>query len=179
MGAGSYPIMASASYEGAAKNILIAAKERNQVALIPFIAEAALSATSSLLGLAPSSAPVALVPIPSMPKNIRMRGYNLVAQMANLVAAQLKMRSGDVQVFPVLKHARRVIDQSRLTAQQRAANLRGAFTIDENHASGIGRRQVIVIDDLVTTGSTLLEARRALLAVGANVLGAACAMSSR
>ena len=171
--------MATTSYEGAAKSILIAAKERNQVALIPIIAKAAFFATSSLLGRAPSLAPVVLVPVPSMPKNIRMRGYNLVAQMANLVAVQLRMSIGDVQVLPVLKHARRVIDQSRLTAQQRAVNLRGAFTIDENHASVIAHRQVIIIDDLVTTGSTLLEARRALSAVGADVLGAACAMSSR
>ena len=173
-----FPIVAAAPYEGPARNILIAAKERNQVALIPLIARAALIAVTSLLDNFDSSTPIALVPVPSMPKNLRMRGYNLVAQMTDHVADYLRMRTDDVRVIPILGHSRQVKDQSRLTAKQRTMNLRGAFRVFEGHLPALASREVVILDDLVTTGSTLLEARRSLIAVGAKVCGAACAMSS-
>jgi ComF family protein len=173
-----YPIMAAAPYEGPARNILLAAKERSQVALIPMIAQAASVAISSLLiGCKPSQS-LALVPIPSMPKNLRNRGYNLVAQMTDLIASDLEMRFDDVRVIPILRHTRRVDDQSRLTAKQRARNLHGAFAVVHAYVPALENRQVIIVDDLVTTGSTLIEARRSLLVAGAQLRGAACAMNS-
>jgi ComF family protein len=173
-----FPIVASARYEGAARNILLAAKERGQVALIPMIAKATAVSMASLLADTKSSQALALVPVPSMQKNLRTRGYNLVAETADLVARDLAMRFDEVRVVPILRHARRVDDQSRLTAKARALNLRGAFTTVDGYVPALINRQVIIVDDLVTTGSTLIEARRALVAVGVSVFGAACAMDS-
>ena len=173
-----FPIVAAALYEGPARNILLAAKERNQVALIPIIAKAALIAVHSLLDRVETATPLALVPIPSMPRNLRSRGYNLVEQMAELIASHLRMHFDDVQVVPVLSHNRRVDDQSRLTAMQRVLNMSGALTTVDSCLPALKGRQIIIVDDLVTTGSTLLEARRALHLTGANLKGAACAMNS-
>lgn len=178
IGEGEFPIMAAALYEGPARNILLAAKERNQVSLIPIIAKAALIAINLLLGRLETEVPLALVPVPSMPRNLRNRGYNLVEQMAELIASHLRMHFDDVCVIPILRHNRRVDDQSRLTAKQRALNLTGALTTVDACLPAIKGRRVIILDDLVTTGSTLLEARRALQMTAANIEGAACAMHS-
>ena len=178
MGEGEFPIMAAALYEGPARNILLAAKERNQVALIPILAKAALIAINSLLADVETSTPLAVVPVPSMPRNVRSRGYNLVAQMAELIGSHLRMHFDDVHVIPILSHNRRVDDQSRLTARQRAVNLGGALTTVDSFLPALKGRQVIILDDLVTTGSTLLEARRSLQKSGAILKGAACAMNS-
>ena len=178
IGEREFPIVAGALYEGPARNILLAAKERNQVALIPIVAKAALIAVNSLLDRVETVTPLALVPIPSMPRNLRSRGYNLVEQMAELIASHLRMHFDDVQVVPILSHNRRVDDQSRLTAKQRALNLSGALTTVDSCVPALKGRQVIILDDLVTTGSTLLEARRSLQMTGANLKGAACAMNS-
>ena len=175
---GEFPIMAAALYEGPARNILLAAKERNQVALIPFIAKATLIAINSLLARVGTETPLALVPVPSMPRNIRSRGYNLVEQMTELIASYLRMNFNDVNVVPILRHNRRVADQSRLTANQRAINLSGALTTISSYLPALKGRRVVILDDLVTTGSTLLEARRTLQMTGADLKGAACAMHS-
>ena len=179
IGRGEFPIAAAAFYEGSVRDILLAVKERGQVTLIPFVARAALIAATSLLGDVPSSAPLSLIPVPSRAKNLRWRGYNLVAQTTDLVARHLRMRFDDVQVISILRYSRQVSDQSRLTAKQRTINLCGAFTAIGDGLPDLKTREVIIVDDLVTTGSTLLEARRALLQSGANLRGAACAVSSR
>ncbi|CAB4820951.1 unannotated protein [freshwater metagenome] len=69
----------------------------------------------------------------------------------------------------ILFHKRRVQDQSGLNAQQRMQNLVGAFGV-ENRARIYG--DIVLIDDVVTTGSTLREASRALSAGGLKVSAA-------
>lgn len=178
IGPDEFPIFASARYEGPARNILIAAKERNQVSLIPAIAMATLNATISLLAKSDSTTKVLLVPVPSRPRNLHLRGYNLVTQMTERIAKHLRMRIDDVRVTPLLRHSRNVADQSLLTAKQRVRNLQGAFATIDDFLPHLVDREVVIVDDLVTTGSTLLEARRSLLAVGAHLRGAVCSMSS-
>lgn len=173
-----FPIAATALYEGPARNILLAAKEQSRVALMPVIARATLIASASLLVGADPATSVCLVPVPSMTRNLRSRGFNLVSQMTDLVERHLSMRFDDVRVIPILRHSRRVDDQSRLSAKQRRVNLHGAFSTVDEYLPALEGREVIILDDLVTTGSTLLEARRSLLAAGANLRGAACAMNS-
>ncbi|WP_274704671.1 phosphoribosyltransferase family protein, partial [Actinomadura geliboluensis] len=74
-----------------------------------------------------------------------------------------------VSMMDALRQRGRVADQAGLTARQRAANLQGAV---EARACVAGRR-VVLVDDVVTTGSSLAEAARALRAAGAEVTGTA------
>ncbi len=64
-----------------------------------------------------------------------------------------------------LKKIRVTAPQVKLARAQRLKNLRGAFKA--RRPTLICRQKIIVVDDVVTTGATLIEARRALLAAGA------------
>jgi predicted amidophosphoribosyltransferase len=68
----------------------------------------------------------------------------------------------------LLEPARTVADQSGLTTRERAENLAGAL-----RAVGRPGLPVVIVDDVMTTGATLVEAARALAAQGHQVVGAA------
>jgi predicted amidophosphoribosyltransferase len=71
----------------------------------------------------------------------------------------------------MLRAARTVEDQAGLSSRARSANLDHAFTVaGRTNVRGLA---VIVVDDIITTGSTASEAARALGAAGATVLGVA------
>ena len=101
-----------------------------------------------------------LVPIPLHKKRLRERGYNQSALLARKIIAL--DHSNTFEYAPnLLIRAHATAPQAR--NEKRAArltNLRGAFTCtDPTRARG---RTIILIDDVTTTGATLLEAKRAL-----------------
>ena len=67
-----------------------------------------------------------------------------------------------------IKINRRLLDQSGLNAVDRKRNIYGAFEIDGISPKSF-KGEVLLVDDLVTTGATLLEAKRALNAGGISV----------
>jgi predicted amidophosphoribosyltransferase len=78
----------------------------------------------------------------------------------------------NIPIAPVLRHSRKVRDQSGLHHNERWNNLKGAFVVDAKQISG---QKALLIDDLVTTGATLYEAARALRYAGFEVIGAVTA----
>jgi predicted amidophosphoribosyltransferase len=72
-------------------------------------------------------------------------------------------------VRSALTQGRRVADQAGLRAAARRENLAGAFRLRRSISTGA----VVLVDDVVTTGSSLTEAARALRAANIPVLGAA------
>lgn len=103
-----------------------------------------------------------LVPIPSKPSAQRKRGRDFVTT----IAAQL-----GVECESYLQITKRVLDQSNLSHDQRVQNMAGAFSV-----TSIPQRDVILIDDIVTSGATLLEAKRAFARRGVQVKGAITAV---
>lgn len=103
-----------------------------------------------------------LVPVPSRPAAVRSRGFDHGARLAGRAARLLGLGSRRV-----LRRTRRGADQQGLGAGARAANTSG--TMRAGHVPG----PVVIVDDIVTTGASLAEANRALLAAGCRVLGAA------
>lgn len=191
----------AAAYDGAARRMILACKERGRTALVPVLAAAVTECVAAWAAApAPSEQPstqpgewrekrpithpaerpvTLLVPIPSARAARRRRGHDPVRSVTAAAARELGRRGLPAVLAPVLRQGRRVADQAGLGAAERAANLSGAFTVVPGartllrpaQARGRGLR-VILVDDVVTTGATLAEAARAVRAAGAEVSAA-------
>ncbi|MCU1587626.1 MAG: ComF family protein [Frankiales bacterium] len=154
--AGLPAVAACLPYEGVAQRLLLAHKEHGQLQLTRPLG-AALALAAQVHDLPPA---VVVCPVPSSPRAVRQRGHDHAARLA---------RAADLgPVRRLLRPARRVADQSGLSTAQRALNLSGALVA----VPGPGL-SVLVVDDVVTTGATLVEAARALTVAGHRVVGAA------
>ncbi len=100
-----------------------------------------------------------LVPVPLHPRRRRERGFN----QATEIAAGLR-RHLHLPVQPGAASRRRETGhQADLPARERAANIRGAFRA----AASVADRRIAVVDDVITTGHTVAELARTLMAAGA------------
>jgi ComF family protein len=106
----------------------------------------------------------ALVPVPLHPKRKRQRGYDQTSILANEIAR----RTGQ-PVFRGLRKARDTRQQVGLSRAERSLNLLDAFEL----APGVRvPDNVILIDDVATTGATLTECAIALRNGGAKSVAA-------
>jgi predicted amidophosphoribosyltransferase len=154
-------------YSPVAKNILLAAKEQSIKSADQLVRNAM---TASLQGLFQKYQNCALVPIPSGPASNRRRGRDFMNEMARLVAKDM-----GVAVLPLLEQQRLVRDQSKLNIVGRRENLAMALSIKPQFRGNYLSESVVILDDLVTTGSTINEANRALTKAGFKVQAAATA----
>jgi ComF family protein len=111
-------------------------------------------------------APILVVPVPLYKGKRRQRGFS----QAELIArAALKMGSASprLQLAPdLLLRTRDTPSQIGLSSHQRRANLRGAFAVQR--AADVTGREVILVDDVYTTGTTATECARVLCRAGAS-----------
>ena len=150
-----------ASFASDSQSILHAFKENGQTALAGFLAD---TMVSSLLRLAESGQSPLLVPVPSSAANYKKRGF----KPTRVLAKRLCRASGQAcALTDSLSFKRIVADQAQLDAEARKANLADSMVAD----SLVAGREVILFDDVVTTGSTLIEAARAVTLAGGKVIG--------
>ncbi len=103
-----------------------------------------------------------LVPVPMHKTRHSLRGHN---QTELLCKATLKRLGGALDYAPeALARIRATPEQQKLSREQRLVNLTNSMRADPEVVRG---RACIVVDDVKTTGATLAEAKRALLAAGA------------
>jgi ComF family protein len=108
---------------------------------------------------------LAVIPVPLHKTKRRQRGFNQADLIARS-ALKLQAAPGCLLLAPdVLERKRETSSQIGLTAHQRRENLRGAFTV--NGAEQIKDREVLLVDDVLTTGTTASECARVLLRAGA------------
>lgn len=163
------PLHVVADYRGPTRSMITAWKERGRRDLAPHLARAlAVSIGCAMDAVDRGDGPVAVVPIPSSRAAVRRRGEDAWARVARMAVGLLVDRGRAVQMVRALEHTRQPRDQSALSARERRANLDGALA-----CALAPRAPVIVVDDIVTTGSTLAEAARALRAAGSCPVGAA------
>jgi ComF family protein len=116
------------------------------------------------LGADPPSDTI-IIPVPLHSTKLRQRGFN----QAELIArAAIKIRGVESRLHlrgNVFERKRDTPSQIGLTGHQRRANLRGAFAVTKPEE--IKGREVIVVDDVYTTGATVSECARVLLRAGA------------
>lgn len=99
----------------------------------------------------------------------RKYGYDQSQLLAKYLAAELEIPLGHV-----LEKRRMTTPQHELDGRARERNLVGAYRA----ADEVCGKNVLLVDDIVTTGSTLRECARALYAAGAGQVWAACAAST-
>ncbi len=152
-------------YTPTASKIVLAAKESGLKGADELIINALVHALEkSKLDLALSR----LVPVPSSKSSQRRRGRSFVVD----IVEQLSLRTG-VQMLDCLELSRRVVDQSGLNRKERAHNLAGAF-----RTTTAVRGELILVDDVVTTGATLREALRAVNSQGFHAIGSVSAVTA-
>jgi ComF family protein len=109
-----------------------------------------------------------LIPVPVHAERYRQRGYDQAALLATEASRRLKM-----PWRPVLRRVRHTSPQFELGRRARRANVRGAFSLRVPAEAGAVRgRWVILVDDVVTTGSTLVACAEALYEAGAFAVSA-------
>ena len=101
-----------------------------------------------------------IVPIPLSDSKLRKRGYN----QAEILAFELSKRL-NIPRKNLLKRVKDTKSQFKLTKKEREKNIKGAFSC--NQKSVIRNQNVFLIDDVVTSGATLMEASNILKRNGA------------
>ena len=108
-----------------------------------------------------------LVPVPLHPRRHAERGFNQSAEIARFTARGL-----DLPLEPRLAvRCRDTRSQVGLSLADRRGNLRGAFAADSAQLRG---RRIAIVDDVMTTGSTVAELARTLRRSGATSVDAWC-----
>ncbi|MFC8128956.1 ComF family protein [Streptomyces sp. NPDC057302] len=156
-------VHAAAPYEDAVRALLLAHKERGALGLAgPLGAGLAGAVWAGLRGVR-GETQVLLVPVPSARGAVRARGHDPVRRIALAAAGELRRGGTPARVLCVLRQRRAVADQSGLNSRQRQVNLRGALEVTAGGGRLIaGGGRVVVVDDLMTTGASLVEAARAI-----------------
>lgn len=120
-----------------------------------------------IAGLEPSfgEGEVVVVPVPLHARKLRQRGFN---QSELIAQAALKLRQADGKLAmnaQVLERQRATQSQIGLTRHQRRENMRGAFVVAK--PDEVAGREVLLVGDVLTTGTTVSECARVLRRAGA------------
>jgi ComF family protein len=110
--------------------------------------------------------PPLVVPVPLHARKRRERGFNQTELIGRSAIKHLAAQGMPLEISTrLLKRQRATSSQTGLTRHQRRANLRGAFTL--GHRDAIRERDILVVDDVYTTGTTISECARLLVRGGA------------
>lgn len=144
------------NYDQSASELLHRLKYSGDTSVLPGIAYIIKNADSLAI---PSSD--LIVPVPLYPKRLQRRGLNQSVLLARLFYPE---RICDIRTN-ILERTRDTPSQATLSGSARRKNLRGAFTVVEK--TMIQGKSLCIVDDVYTTGATVAECAKTLLAHGA------------
>ncbi|WP_301111487.1 ComF family protein [Microbacterium sp.] len=151
---GGLPVYSALEFDGVAARCIRRLKGEGDT----FLARPLAAALATVLS--PRVTPTTwIVPVPTSPGAFRRRGYRV---------PELLIRRARAQPQPVLSIVAAAADQRGLRAREREENVRGTMRARRR---GEGA-EVVIVDDVVTTGATLDEAARALEAAGFRTMAA-------
>jgi ComF family protein len=101
-----------------------------------------------------------IVPVPLHWRRYAHRGFNQAEVIAHVLG-----KYTDTPVLNALVRTRATALQASLEVHERRSNVHNVFDVKQSLKAALKNKRVLLVDDLLTTGATLSEAGRALLAV--------------
>lgn len=144
------------NYNEAAKRAMAGIKYKNRREYLDFFADAAVKRCLKKLALMQADV---LIPVPVHPSRLRKRGFNQAEVFANYLSPALNIPV----CTDILVRSKKTDPQKGLNPSERLKNLEKAFAIDSLPP---GVSNVILIDDIYTTGSTMEACARVLMRAG-------------
>ena len=154
------PVFALGRYAGPRRQAIVAVKEHGRRDLVAPLARALALGVHQLVSWGVLDTPCTIVPAPTRASAARRRGGDPVTR----IAAQATGQRPEIVVTQALRTRALVRDSVGLTSADRERNLTGRIKLVRS-VSG----DILLVDDIVTTGATAREAVRTLRNAGANV----------
>jgi len=107
--------------------------------------------------------PDCVIPVPLHDRRLRERGYNQSTEIARVLAKKMDLPIAQGKVL----RQRSTLTQTGLKADERQRNIKGAFKV----VSELNDKHVLVVDDVITTGSTVNELAKVLKKSGVERVG--------
>ncbi len=164
------PVFALGRYAGARRQAILALKEHGRGDLVAPLARALAVGVHRLLAWGMVETPLTIVPGPTRRSVARRRGGDPVTRMARLARLSLATTAGypDIGVVQALRMRALARDSVGLGMSARERNVAGRVLLRGKRGNLLGT-EVMVVDDVVTTGTTARESVRVLQAAGLRV----------
>jgi ComF family protein len=145
-------VHAACSYQERVKDAIHQLKYRNQVNLAePLGKLLGKSLEAAELGFEPDC----IIPVPLHPGRLKKRGYNQALEISRPLARKMQVPINN----KLLQRTLKTPPQQGLTAAERRSNLRNAFIV----TAATSARNILLVDDVMTTGETVRECCRVLM----------------
>ncbi|MGY4653141.1 ComF family protein [Mycobacterium sp. URHB0021] len=155
------PVLSLGRYAGARREAIVAVKERGRADLVNPLAVALRTGLERLLAWGVVDTPLTVVPAPTRRWTARRRGGDPVTRIATAAAAS----QGEIAVVQALRMRAFARDSVGLSSVDRQRNIAGRVRVIKPVVG-----DVLLVDDIVTTGATACESTRVLQTAGARVL---------
>jgi ComF family protein len=151
-------------YEGAIRDLIHSFKYNQNTKLrYPL----ALLTLEGMSGFLKEHDPHLIIPVPLHRSRLRKRGFNQAVLLGRVLSRQLTLP----MLTNTLVRTRSTEPQIELSAAERRLNVKGAFTV--NRPDRVAGKRILLLDDVMTTGSTMDECAKELKKAGADVVVAA------
>ena len=156
--------IAYGSYDGALRDLIHLFKFGQVRPAAPILGRMLADSIAALEPSLPAGV-ITVIPVPLHRHKKAQRGFNQAEMIARLALNRVSRPERFELCTRVLERHRETGSQIGLTRHQRRQNLRGAFTVCD--PTLIVNRDVLLVDDVYTTGTTASECARVLLRAGA------------
>ena len=144
-------------YDDASRDIVLGFKHGDQTHAVPFFVPWLVQAAGNLLSNADY-----LIPVPLHRWRLLRRRFN----QSSLMAKYLSKETGVEVLLDGLERMRPTKTQGHLNSNQRLKNVKNAFRVHPDHVDKLKGKNIILVDDVFTTGATVLECTKVLKKAG-------------